>query len=227
MAQKPRVKAPKKREAPKSRDGSDRRLLLVSGAIAAVAIAVAAGGFFVLAGTSAPNSQGVRTDLEAAGCTLQAVKAVKGAHTLTPDGTSPLWNTDPPTSGPHFGFNPDGTPGTVIWGSYTEPVQLARVVHNLEHGGIYILYGDKVSKATVAQLQTFYENHRVGTVMAPYPKLGAKIALGAWVQAGSKATGYLAKCPSFSKAGFDSFFSAFHFHGPEPYPASSLLPGSN
>jgi len=226
MAEKPRVKAPKKRDAPKSGDGSDRTLLMVAGIVVVVALGAAAGGFFLLSGGSSPDAAGVRAKLEAAGCTLQAVKAEKGAHTLQPNGKA-NWNTDPPTSGPHFGFNPDGTPGTIIWGAYTEPVQLARVVHNLEHGGIYILYGNKVSEATIAQLQTFYDNHTTGTVMAPYPKLKDKIALGAWVASGGKATGYLAKCPRFDETAFDAFFGGFQFQGPERFPASSLLPGGN
>ena len=168
--------------------------------------------------------------MEAAGCTLQSVKAQPGRHSLAPDGTG-KWNTDPPTSGPHFGFNPNGSVGTVIWGAYDEPVQLARVIHNLEHGGIYIFYGDEVPEATVEQLLAFYDDHENGTVLAPYPKLGDKIALGAWVtddETGSESTGgkgQLAKCSTFDDDAFSSFFSAFQFNGPERFPSGSLLPG--
>jgi hypothetical protein len=231
MAEKPRVKAPKKRVPPKSEAGLERhRLLVVTGTVAA-AVAIAAAAFFLLGagglvGGGTPGEAAVRTDLENAGCTLQAVKAQKAQHTLTPDGTA-KWNTDPPTSGPHFGFNPDGSAGTVIWGAYTEPVQLARIVHNLEHGGIFIFYGDKVPESTVAKLQAFYEKHTGGTVLAPYPKLGNKVALGAWVADGAKETGYLAKCANFDDGAFAAFISAFQYRGPEAYPAGSLLPGGN
>jgi hypothetical protein len=160
----------------------------------------------------------------AAGCTLQVEKAQAGKHSLTPDGTA-KWNTDPPTSGPHHGFNPDGTLGTVIWGSYPEPVQLARVIHNLEHGGVYIFYGDEVPESTVEELQAFYDKHQNGTVLAPYPKLGDKIALGAWVAEGKDAKGYLAKCTAFDDGAFSAFFKGFQFKGPERLPASALLPG--
>jgi hypothetical protein len=115
--------------------------------------------------------------------------------------------------------------GTVIWGAYTEPVQLARVVHNLEHGGVYIFYGDDVSDATIAQLHAFYNDHKNGTVLAPYPKLGDKIALGAWVGASGDAKGQLAKCTAFDEAAFSEFFSAFQFQGPERFSSGSLLPG--
>ena len=57
---------------------------------------------------------------------------------------------------------------------------------------IYIFYGDEVPEATVEQLLEFYDDHENGTVLAPYPKLGDKIALGAWVtddETGSESTG--------------------------------------
>jgi hypothetical protein len=231
MAEKPRVKAPKQRHS-STTDDSRRRAWTIGAAIAGVALgfAVVAVLLGLIGGSGGPDEAAVRADLEAAGCTLQAVEAQPGRHSLTPDGTA-KWNTDPPTSGPHFGFNPNGSSGTVIWGAYDEPVQLARIIHNLEHGGVYIFYGDDVSDEDVAQLRAFYEDHRNGTVVAPYPKLGAKIALGAWVtenETGSESAGgkgYLAKCGSFDEGAFSSFLSGFQFHGPERFPEDSLLPG--
>lgn len=232
MAEKPRVKAPKQRQTSSSDASSRRRTRTIAAAIAGVAL-----GFVVVAvllglvgGSDGPDEAAVRADLDAAGCTLQAVEAQSGKHSLTPDGTA-KWNTDPPTSGAHFGFNPNGSVGTVIWGAYDEPVQLARIVHNLEHGGVYIFYGDDVTDEVVGQLREFYEDHQNGTVLAPYPKLGAKIALGAWVtddETGSESTGgkgYLAKCGRFDEAAFSSFFGNFQFNGPERFDPGDLQPG--
>ena len=208
MADKPRVKAPKQRQSASPETGNTKRLLAIGAGIAGLVlgfVAVAAVLGFV-GGGGKPDEAEVRTTLEAAGCTLQSVKAQPGRHSLTPDGTV-KWNTDPPTSGPHFGFNPDGSVGTVIWGAYDEPVQVARIIHNLEH------------------LRAFYDDHKNGTVLAPYPKLGDKIALGAWVGDEEEAKGHLAKCSAFDEDAFSSFFSAFQFQGPERFPADSLLPG--
>jgi len=207
-------------------------MLTIGAAIAGVVLGFVVVGALVglVRGAGAPSEEEVRAQLVAAGCTLQSVKAQPGRHSLTPDGTS-KWNTDPPTSGPHFGFNPNGTVGTVIWGSYDQPVQLGRIIHNLEHGGVYIFYGDDVPEATVDELRAFYDDHRNGTVLAPYPKLGDKIALGAWVtdeETGSESEagkGQLAKCTAFDEEAFSSFFSAFQFRGPERFPSGSLLPG--
>ena len=97
--------------------------------------------------------------------------AARATFARRPDGTA-KWNTDPPTSGPHFGFNPNGSVH-VIWGAYEEPVQLARVIHNLEHGGVYIFYGDEVPDATVAQLEEFYDAHQT--------RHGPRAATRSWV----------------------------------------------
>ena len=142
----------------------------------------------------------------------------------TPTGTSPLWNTNPPTSGPHYEI-------PAVYGSYTAPLNLAQLVHNLEHGGIYILYGPGVPDATVAQLQSFYDNHTRGTILAPLPSLGNKIAHGAWTTKDANdptnGTAHLAKCTSFDEKAFGTFFDDFQFQGPERFPPNTLLPGHN
>ena len=229
MADKPRVKAPKQRTS-QGRDedqAKKRRLYMIGGGALVAAVAIV--GIAALLGLAGgePSPDEVREKLVAAGCTMRDVEAQTGDHTLGPDGTFD-WNTDPPTSGPHFGFDDSGNLGTVIWGAYEEPIQLARVVHNLEHGGVYVLYGDDVADTVVSELRAFYEDHRNGTVMAPLPRLGEQIALGAWVAHDEEdQRGYLAKCNAFDEDAFSAFFQAFQFQGPERFPESSLLPGGN
>ena len=83
--------------------GSDRRNLLYA-AIGGIAIVVIAG--LALAFTLGGGGDGgddARTALEAAGCTLSATPSLAGDHSVTtPSGTSPKWDTVPPTSGPHY-----------------------------------------------------------------------------------------------------------------------------
>lgn len=228
MPEKPRVKAPKPRSTSFASDADRKRRLLTAGvaalgALAGVAVVVALVG---LGGGGRPSEDEVRSTLEAAGCTLQVEEAQPGQHSLGPDDTFD-WNTDPPTTGPHFGFDQAGNLGTVIWGAYTEPLQLARVLHNLEHGGAYIFYGEDVTDDVVQQLRGFYDGRERGTLLAPYPDLGDQIALGAWVAEGEGGNGYLAKCPTFDEGAFSAFMDAFQFRGPERFPESELLPGRN
>jgi Protein of unknown function (DUF3105) len=241
MVDKPRVKVPKQRvKAPKQRvkapqqratprdSGRDRRLLGIGAAAAGALLGVVAVvALLGLGGGGRPSVEEARSSIQAAGGTLRVADGVPGRHSLGPDDTSPRWNTNPPTSGPHFGFDASGNVGTVVWGAYQEPVQLARVVHNLEHGGIYIFYGDDVRQSVVAQLQAFYDDHERGTVLAPLPTLGDQIALGAWVADGGEENGYLAKLPRFDEEAFSAFFDAFQFRGPERFPEDQLLPGRN
>jgi len=219
MADKPRVKAPKQRATTGSDDTERRRkLLLIGGVLTAL---VAAGILFALLGRggSAPDEEAVRADLAAAGCTLRSVKALPGDHSVSPDGVSDKWNTDPPTNGPHYGV-------AAIFGIYEDELEPARVIHNLEHGGIFILYGDKVPDSTVQQLEAFYDDHKTGTIMAPLARLGDEFALGAWVAEGGDAKGQLAKCETFDDGAVSSFFGAFQFLGPERFDPSDLQPGA-
>ena len=112
---------------------------------------------------------------------------------------------------------------------YTDPLLPAQVVHNLEHGGIFIQYGNKVPQATIAQLKTFYDSHSRATLLAPLPGLGSTIALGVWTtESPSKpddGTAYLVKCTRFDETAYKAFFDAYQFKGPERFPESSLQPG--
>jgi hypothetical protein len=166
-----------------------------------------------------PGESDARSALTDAGCTFKRAPALPGDHTIEePGATTKAWNTDPPTSGPHYGE-------AAIFGIYTEPLEIARVVHNLEHGGIFILYGNKVRKATVDQLTSFYGDHSTGTVMAPLPKLGNQFALGAWVSDGEGGFAYLSKCTKYDEDALSTFFRAFQFQGPERFDPESLQPG--
>ena len=75
MAEKPRVKAPKQRQTTSSEASSQRRMLTIGAAVAGVVIgfAVVAVLLGLIGGSDGPDEAAVRADLEAAGCTLQAV----------------------------------------------------------------------------------------------------------------------------------------------------------
>ena len=221
MADKPRVKAPKQRASSSSDAPSRNRAFVIGAAIAGVALGfvVVAALLGVVGGGDGANEEAARTSLEAAGCTFKSVKALEGVHSVTqPGGTSDKWNTDPPTTGPHYGI-------AAIFGIYEEELEIARVVHNLEHGGIFILYGDEVPEATVDELRAFYDDHKTGTIMAPLDRLGDEFALGAWVVDGDVDNGFLAKCTEFDEGAVSTFFRSFQFRGPERFDPSQLQPG--
>jgi hypothetical protein len=220
MADKPRVKAPKQRAGSTHQSDSRRKALTIGAAVAGVAL-----GFAVVAvllgvmGGGGFDDEALAAEMEAAGCTFRSVPALEGAHSVRqPGGTSGKWNTDPPTTGPHYGI-------AAIFGIYEDELEIARVVHNLEHGGIYILYGDEVTEETVDRLRDFYDSHQTGTVMAPLDRLGDEFAVGAWVVDGDTDNGFLARCKEFDEGALSSFFDSLQFRGPERFDPSDLQPG--
>jgi hypothetical protein len=232
MANKPRVKAPKQRAAQRrAEDEAKKRRLYMLGGGTLVAVLAVVGVVALLGiGGGEASAADVRADLEAAGCTMKVVEAVPNLSNHSdfpdPEARSKDWNTDPPTTGPHYGQ-------TLIYGSYSEPIDIARVLHNLEHGAVYILYGNKVPDSTVSQLQEFWADHQNGTILAPYARLGNQIALGAWVVPGlpeasnDRGSGVIAKCKKFDEPAFGAFFDAFQFKGPESplFRPSDMAPG--
>jgi len=217
---KPRAVAVPK--TPTAGGGRDNKLIAML-ALGGVALLAVIGIGAALAFGGGDDGPDPRAALEAAGCTLSATPALVGSHSVTtPDGTSKAWNTTPPTSGPHYQV-------PAVWGSFDDVVNQAQLVNNLEHGGIAIQYGTGVPAATVQSLKTFVQEKSRGTILAPYPALGDRIALGAWVTESAsepeKGTAYLAKCPDFDETAFAAFFDAYQFQGPERFPPDTLLPG--
>ncbi len=194
-------------------------LLIVAALVLAAAIGV--GAFLLTRGGD--GGQTVQEAMRAAGCTYQEAPALESAVHIDDDNATPeQWNTDPPTSGPHFGV-------PVIWGAYDEPVQPARAVHNLEHGGIWISYGEDVPPAEIDAVRRFYRDDPVAMLLAPMADLGDEIALAAWFQPiegeEGEAAGIVAKCKRFDEPAFEAFRDTYRFKGPELFAPEDLEPG--
>ncbi len=220
MADKPRVKAPKQRVATADETARRRKTwAIVAVATGVVLGLVAVGALLGVGGGGGASPEELRAKFEAAGCTFKVAPALEGVHSIDdPSGTSNRWNTNPPTTGPHYGI-------AAIFGIYEDELELARVVHNLEHGGVFILYGDEVPDATVDQLRAFYDDHKTGTIMAPLDRLGDEFALGAWVVDGDIDNGFLATCKTFDEDAASSFLRSLQFRGPERFDPADLRPG--
>lgn len=168
----------------------------------------------VVFGGGSGNAKAAASALAAAGCQYKHYpEQPRSPHYLTENPSPPpSWNSFPPTSGRHYGQ-------WVLWGDYTEPQPLIKSVHNLEHGGLIIQYGNKVPQADIQKINDFWQADPNALLVAPLPKLGDKIALTAWTQ--------WAECTRFDQNAFSKFKSAFRYHGPESgvFPKSALAPG--
>lgn len=111
-----------------------------------------------------------------------------------PVGTMVDWNSNPPSSGPHY-------PIWAAFQAYTAPVPRGYYVHDLEHGAIVFLYNcgspeaggsacpDVVSKLQAASdslpddplcASTGGPGVRVRTVITPDPLIPTRVAAAAW-----------------------------------------------
>jgi len=117
----------------------------------------------------------------------------------------------PPTSGQHWG-------GTwAEWQMYDRPIPPEVFVHNLEHGGIVLLYRcDTACSQLVGQLRELYQsfpkakNNKVKMVVAPDPKIKSAIAIMAWT--------WIDELPGFDRERLLKFYSAHVDRGPEDVP---------
>jgi hypothetical protein len=199
----PRVQAPQVRgttRSPGEMEARHRAILYAIAGSGVVALIVVVA--LVVLGGGSGNAKAAANALTAAGCQYKHYPAqprVPHYTTVTPS-PPPSWNSFPPTSGRHY-FE------WVLWGDYTEPVPLIKEVHNLEHGGVIIQYGNKVPQSDIQEIHDFWQKDANAMLVAPLPKLGNKIALTAWTQWG--------ECTHFDQKAFSKFKSAFRYHGPE------------
>lgn len=138
------------------------------------------------------------------------------------------YDSFPPTSGPHY---PPGPQAPAVWNVYETPLDELALIHNLEHGGVVVQYGSKVSPQTVQQIVAWYADSPEGLVVAPLPEsipeaapppadAQSKIFLTAWT--------HVATCTAFSEEAFTNFRDDYRGpdgDAPEKYPLSALQPG--
>jgi hypothetical protein len=221
-----RVQAPKKRTGPRHSAAAAprRRLLLILAAGAIVALGAIVAGVIVLGGGSDTD---VAKTMRAAGCTYKSVVERREVRHVTSLPKGYRYSTNPRTAGLHY-------PETVFWGAYDDPLDQLRVGHNMEHGGAVIQYGSEVPEATVTQLTAFYQDDPNGLVLAPLPRLGKQISLGAWTfdlgrlnEQGYQGEGRLALCPTFNESAFREFVDEYRYQGPERFEPHDLAPGNS
>ncbi|HVM18112.1 MAG TPA: DUF3105 domain-containing protein [Gaiellaceae bacterium] len=214
-----RVQAPKQRTTPRAPGAGRPRWLLpaIGAAVALVALAAIL-GFTLLRGDGAAAF----TD---AGCEVETYPSQGQDHVEElPEGFE--YNSFPPTTGPHHGV-------PAPWGTYDEPVDPLRLVHNLEHGGVVVQYGDEVQQTEIDAILEWYRDDPNGKIVAPLPALENDIALTAWTapetpegQETNVGEGVVARCPRFDRDAFDAFKERYGFRGPERFPRDVLTPGA-
>jgi hypothetical protein len=108
----------------------------------------------------------------------QAVASLGNAH-ISPGADALItYNSDPPTSGPHF-------PTLARWGIHQEPIPKGLQIHNLEDGGVLVQYNCGDCSDLVEKLRGIVGRYPSHVILAPYPGMKTRVALTAWGRIGT------------------------------------------
>jgi Protein of unknown function (DUF3105) len=103
---------------------------------------------------------------------VQTLPVMDPAH-LPPGSPLPVYNSDPPTSGPM-----DSVPAQC--GIYRQPVSDQAYLHSLEHGAVVIQYNPSASQSEVEELERIARSIRGEIILAPRPDNPSLVSLVAW-----------------------------------------------
>ena len=125
---------------------------------------------------------------------------VQPAKHIEPGEGHPSYNSNPPTSGWHYSNQVD-------WGFYSKELPDERVVHNLEHGGIWISYKD-VSDSTRSKLQQLAQEYPKSVIVTRRSQNDGPLAVASW--------GRLMELQSFDRERIVEFIEKNMNYSPEP-----------
>lgn len=97
---------------------------------------------------------------------------IQGREHIAVGADHPPYNSNPPTSGWHDAES-------AAWGAYTRELPDEQLIHNLEHGGIWISYTN-ISSDVKEKLETLASRYPRSVVLTPRTKNTAPIVLASW-----------------------------------------------
>ena len=135
-----------------------------------------------------------------------AYPIVSRNHIQPGEQPSIAYNSNPPTSGDHY-------PQPASCGNYDTTQPDGTLIHNLEHGGIWISYKPSVDDQTKTELKDFATRFN-NVIVEPRDADDSNIALAAW--------GHLLKLDKYDESQILSFINAFINKGPEQVPCVQM-----
>ncbi len=128
------------------------------------------------------------------------VYEIQGREHIPEGSAHDPYNSNVPTSGPHYAKEAD-------WGVYDQELPDEQLVHNLEHGGIWISY-TKLSDDERRQLTALAKAYPQTVIMTPRAKNENRIVLASW--------GRLMKFDRIDEQKIRDFIRSNKNHSPEP-----------
>ena len=115
------------------------------------------------------------------------------------------YNSNPPTSGDHY-------PHTSEWGAYDKEIADGILIHNLEHGGIWISYKPSIPEEMKQKLEGFSKKWGRKIIVVPRSANDTDIALAAWQRLDKF------NVSEYSDERIERFIRAYRNKGPEFVP---------
>ena len=134
---------------------------------------------------------------------------VQGQEHIKPGAEHPLYNSNPPTSGPHY-----EEPARADF--YDTPLPDEQLVHNLEHGHIWIAYHPQIPEDVERSIKKFTELMVIAT---PREANETDIALAAW----GRLDAFDLDGQPLDEARVRDFIRRYRDKGPEKLPAAAHL----
>lgn len=123
-----------------------------------------------------------------------------------PEGSPrPEYNSDPPTSGPHYARWPEAgiyAPDATIPDEY--------LVHNLEHGHVWLSYRDASDSEIIDALAAIVQSYDGGIIMTVRPDNDSPVIAAAW--------GRVLKLESVDEEQIRAFIARYQWQAPERIP---------
>ncbi|MEX2145128.1 MAG: DUF3105 domain-containing protein [Candidatus Spechtbacterales bacterium] len=126
--------------------------------------------------------------------------SILGEEHIEVGASHPDYNSNPPTSGWHYGSPAE-------WGVYDRELPDEQLIHNLEHGGIWISYKD-IDEDTKAKLAAIGKKYPGSVIITPRSANDSKIALASW--------GRLQNLENFDETAIIDFIKTNKNRSPEP-----------
>lgn len=124
----------------------------------------------------------------------------QGQEHIAVGSAHPAYNSNPPTSGWHY-LEP------AAWGVYTEQLPDEQLIHNLEHGGIWLSYKDPTNQTIINDLLDIASRYPSHIIVEPRPQNDSPVAVAAW--------GQLLNMDTVDKDIIYAFIRRYRKNGPE------------
>lgn len=131
----------------------------------------------------------------------------QGQEHIDPGSSHPAYNSNPPSSGWHY-------PRPAQSGIYDTEFSDEQLIHNLEHGHIWIAYKPDTSKDQIELLANIAKSYGSKVIMAPRKENDTSIAVVAWQ--------HVFKLTVVDEAQIKNFIDAYRGRGPENIPDSGF-----